>query len=165
MKILDKIEEAFIAVTLLVATMLVTINVVMRWMNLGTTWSEELTRYLLIAMTFIGMSVCAKYSDHVGVDLVPMLSKGKVKIVIHGIIYVICIIFSLLFTWYGLELMQNVKGTSQLTPSLGIPMYIIYILLPIGGLLTTIRYLQHFFALLKTPTALLTETRKGNGAL
>lgn len=165
MKILDKLEEGFIAVTLLAATILVTINVVMRWMNLGTTWSEELTRYLLIAMTFIGMSVCAKRSEHVGVDLLPMLSKGKAKIAVHGIIYLICIIFSVLFTWYGFELMQTIKGTSQLTPSLGVPMYIIYIVLPIGGLLTTIRYLQHFIALFRTPAAVLTETRKGNGAL
>lgn len=165
MKILDRMEEAFIAFTLLAATLLVTLNVAMRWMDLGTSWSEELTRYLLIAMTFVGMSVCARYSDHVSIDLVPMLSKGNLKITVHAIIYVIAIIFSIVFTWYGFELVLFVQNTTQEAPSLGIPMYLVYVIMPIGGLLTTIRYIQNIITLFRTPTAILTDTRKGNGAL
>jgi C4-dicarboxylate transporter DctQ subunit len=165
MKILDKIENAFIALTIFAATILVTLNVVMRWMGLGTSWSEELTRYLLISMTFIGISVCARNNEHIGIDLLPLLSKGKVKILVHAVIYVVCLIFSALFTWYGIELVQFIHGTSQEMPSLGAPMYLIYLTMPIGGLLMTVRYVQNLITLFRNPNSVLTETRKEHAAV
>ncbi len=161
MKILDRMEEAFIASALLVSAIIVTLNVILRWMNLGTSWSEELVRYLLIALTFIGMSACAKRSEHISVDLVPQLSKGRFKVVVHLIIYVIALVFSVLFAWYGFKLANSILHTAQLTPALGIPMYIIYAIMPVGGALTVLRYVQNIIALFRTPTAVLTETRKG----
>ena len=160
-KILNKIEEAFIAAALFVATVIVTLNVFLRWVNLGTSWSEELVRYLLIALTFVGMSVCARLSEHVTIDLLPQMTKGKLKIAVHFLIYVVALVFSVLFTWYGFKLVIALEQTAQTSPTLGIPMYMVYLVMPIGGALTVIRYVQKIVALFRTPTAVLTETRKG----
>src|SRR5690625_3492988 len=56
-------------------------------------WSEELTRYLLVWVTFIGGSVAFKNFQLVGFDMVVKVFKGKTREIIKLISQVIILIF------------------------------------------------------------------------
>jgi len=74
--------EAVIAAALAVMVVLVFGNVVLRYgFNSGITISEELSRWLLVWLTFLGAIVAVREHAHLGVDtLVRMLGPGGKRI-------------------------------------------------------------------------------------
>ncbi|SHT21630.1 tripartite AtP-independent periplasmic transporter subunit DctQ [Mycobacteroides abscessus subsp. abscessus] len=157
MKILNRIEDIFIAMSIMIATLLVIVNVILRVMGSGLTWSEELIRYLLIWVTFVGMSVCSRESEHMSIEFIPQLLKGKSYKLLMAIIYVVAIIFSFMLVWYSYLLVDFSSQTGQKTSGLGINFSIVYLIIPLSGCLLVIRYIQllvHLFRrkdLLNTP--------------
>ena len=150
MKWVNKFEEIFISLALLAATCLVFLNVVLRAFGGGIIWSEELVRYLIIWVTFIGSSVCIREGTHVGIDLLLQIMSGRIKWVLAFIIYLIAILFSILFITYSIEFVQFTSAKNQLAPSLSIPMFVVYIVLPVSGLLMVLRYVQKIVKLFRT---------------
>ena len=74
--------KAVIAVFLVLMVVLVFGNVVLRYgFNSGITISEELSRWLLVWLTFLGAIVAVREHSHLGVDsLVRMLSPAGKRI-------------------------------------------------------------------------------------
>lgn len=140
-KILDRMEDVFCVVAFFLATILLFINVVLRFFGHGTTWSEELIRYLIIWLTFIGSSICMRKNEHVGVDLLPEFLPDFWKKILSIIVNIIAVIFLLFVTKYSIDLVAFSARTGQISPSLGIPISTVYWTLPIGFILMTFRYL------------------------
>lgn len=149
MKILNRVEEVFISITLVFATVLVFVNVVMRFFGFGLTWSEELIRYLIIWMTFIGLSVAVREGSHMTIEMLPDYLKGKKKYLLTLSIYTIGIVFSIMLTWFGIQFVNFSYGTGQLSSALNISFYMVYIVLPISGLLILIRYIDRLIHLIR----------------
>lgn len=147
LKYLNKLEEIIISIGLLFTTVLVFLNVVLRLFGSGISWSEELIRYGLILVTFIGASVCVREGSHFSVDFILQLIKGRVKDALMVIIYLIALVFSVLLAYYALEFCKFSQSTNQMSPSLDIPMYVIYLIIPISGVLMFIRYVQCIIAI------------------
>ncbi|QQK74704.1 TRAP transporter small permease [Salicibibacter cibarius] len=144
MKILDRLEEIFISVTIMLGVLLVFVNAILRFIDIGNSWSEELTRYLIIWSTFIGASVCVRKGMHISIDLLPQLLKGAKERVLKAFIHLSAIVFSLILVVYSLEFVFFSAQMNQITPGLNIPFYIVYCVIPISGVLLTIRYIQNF---------------------
>lgn len=140
-KILDRIEDVFSVVAFFLATLLIFMNVVLRFIGHGTTWSEELIRYLIIWLTFIGSSICVRKNEHVSVDLLPEFLPEFWKKILFIVVNVIAIIFLLFITKYSIDLIAFSVQTGQISPALGIPMFTVYLILPIGFILMALRYL------------------------
>ena len=76
LKILNKIEDVFCAVSLLLTTLILFVNVVLRYVfSASTSWAEEMIRYLMIWITFIGGSVCVRHSAHIRMDFLLRYSR------------------------------------------------------------------------------------------
>lgn len=150
LKNLDRIEEFFISVTLLFVTLLLFINVFTRYcFGYSIKWAEELTRYLLIWVTFIGSSVCVRKQKHVGIDVLLTKCPIGMRWIIKLIIAIIGLLFSIVLTVYGWEITSSVILSKQLSPAMMLPMYLVYISIPIGGFLMFIKYFQIILAYLK----------------
>jgi C4-dicarboxylate transporter DctQ subunit len=142
LKILDRLEDTFVVITFFFATLLVFINVVLRFFGVGTTWSEELIRYLIIWLTFIGGSICVRKGEHVGIDLLPELLSTNLKRILFIIVNLIAIIFLAFVLKFSIELIQFNIATGQIAPALGVPMYIVYFCVPIGSMLMIVRHIN-----------------------
>ena len=125
---------------MLTAAILVFVNVLFRFFDNSILWSEELIRYLIILLTFIGGSTGVREGSHYCIDLLPTMLKGKWKLALNAFIYAVGFVFSVFLTYYSWKAMQFVKGSSQLSPGLQIPMYTVYCIIPIAGLLVLLRY-------------------------
>lgn len=150
LKNLDRIEEFFIGMTLLFVTLLLFINVLARYcFGYSVKWAEELTRYLIIWLTFVGGSVCVRKGKHVGIDILLTICPIVMRKIIQFIIAIIGFLFSIVLVFYGWKITHNVMLSGQLSTAMMIPMYLIYISIPISGFLMCIRYFQIVLAYLK----------------
>lgn len=150
MKKLLKIEEAVIAIGLLVVTALLFVNIVLRYgFAANTTWAQEFIRYVMVWITFIGASVCFQKGMHLGVDFVMDLLKGKAKKGLQLFINIASIVFMGILIKYSLDLVLFTKDTGQITPSLQIPLYYIYLAIPIGAALSVLHLIFNLMEIIQ----------------
>lgn len=99
-------------------------------------WSEELVRFILIWMVFLGIGVGVKNDAHFAMDVLPpLLGRGLGSVVrlfndvCMGAILVLLILAGLRFSWFGLF---------QYSPNIEILMVWVFISIPLGGALALI---------------------------
>jgi len=135
---------------LLVATVIVFLNVILRRTGFAVTWIEEGSRFLIAWLTFIGGALCAKYGEHVGIDLLIQFTPPKITKFIITITQLIASIFTFIFAYYGWLLVLTTKTSKQISTGVMMPMWLIYLCIPIGCLLMSIRFLQRAVTTIKT---------------
>lgn len=148
-KVLSKIEQYFIAILLLAIAVILFINVVLRFFGTSMLWAEELARYAIVWITFVGASVCVYKGAHIGVDVIMNILGEKPKKILSMVLAIFSLLFSLVFTYFSFKITMNVQGTNQVSSTMGIPMSLVYAAMPVGGVLMSIRYLQQFISLAK----------------
>lgn len=113
-------------------TVIVIVQVFSRYLlNHSLFWSEELARYLLVWLTFLGASVAYYHKAHPGVDalylrLPPALRRGAAFLV-HGVslfLFIIMVVYGIQFAWFV---------RFQITPALSLPKWIIMSVVPFSG--------------------------------
>lgn len=99
-------------------------------------WSEELARFLLIWIGVLGAAYASGQQMHLAIDLLkPKLNEQQQKrmgLVINSLI--IAFVFAI-FIIGGSRLIYITNVLGQISPALNIPMYIVYGVLPLSGLL------------------------------
>ena len=143
---LAKIEDAFCAVSLLVTAVVLFVNVVLRYVfSSSTSWAEELIRYLMIWITFIGGSVCVRKGAHIRMDfLLTLVPKSVGNAITRFVLFIAACFCAALFV-YGCRLVSFTIELEQTSPAMGIPMWIPYLAIPIGSALMVLRFLQSAF--------------------
>lgn len=145
-----KIEESVIGITMLVTTAVLFMNVVLRYFfNANTTWAEEFIRFAMIWITFVGSSVCFRKGMHVGIDLLLSFTSNLVSRMIRIVVSVLALIFMVFLIKYGIDLVRFSIQTGQITPAMEIPLFWVYLGIPIGSFLSFIHLLKITFDLLR----------------
>lgn len=105
-------------------------------------WSEELSRYCLIWLTFIGAAVGIRAKIHVAVEALTRLFPETLKLLVIRFNYALIVLFAASLAKYGFELTSlNMK---QLSPAMHIPIGLIYAAVPTGGILILIFAIEKF---------------------
>jgi TRAP-type C4-dicarboxylate transport system permease small subunit len=106
-------------------------------------WSDELARYLLVWIAFLGMSIGVRRGAHPGVDnLVRALPPARRRAAV--LLAVACsLLFFLVMVGYGTLLVSRTWG--QRSPSLGLRMSLPYLAVPVAGLLMGLHALAGAF--------------------
>lgn len=146
---LSKIEQYFVGILLLAIAFLLFINVVLRFFGSSLVWSEEVARYSIVWLTFIGSSVCVYKGAHIGVDAIMNVLSEKGKKILLLITILMSIVFTILFTYFSFVITKNVFTTNQVSSTIKVPMVYVYGAMPVGGILMLIRYIQEFSKQLK----------------
>ena len=145
-KVLNNFEEILLVPILIVMSIIVVMQVFFRFVIKGSLpWSEELSRYLLVWVTFIGASAAVKRGAHVGVELVVMLFPKKAQKVLSVVSVLISTAFCLIVFFVSLTLIKNQIVNHQISPAMRIPMWWAYGSVPLGTLLMAVRFIQTLF--------------------
>lgn len=131
------------------ASLILFANVVARYVfNWGVPWAEELVRYEIIWMVFIGGSVAVRKGIHIGIDILATVSPPKTQTVIHLVINAISLLFCVFLTVIGFDHISQIKMSGQVAPALQVPIWIVQmaIPIPIGGSLMALRFLQRLIS-------------------
>lgn len=154
----DKLEKTFLAGTIIFTSLLLFVNVVMRYVLLMPIyWAEELVRYLMVWMIFIGASQVTSWGGHVAVDILPRFLSKRGNIILAFAVNMACIVFCILLAYYSLEQMLRVKNAHQVSPAMELPMWLAYAAIPAGTLLMLIRYIQQISLRLRGKTVEVVE--------
>ncbi len=122
-------------------SLLIFIQVVFRYgFNHSIYWSEEVGRYTLIWITFIGASVGFKRKSHMGVDFLYKAFNNRTKQILTIISDVAVLILGLILTVYGIRLAKfvHLQSSAALLISMSIPYSAIWV----GGFLTSFHSLD-----------------------
>jgi len=140
---LGKIESSLVTVILSVMTVTVFMQVFFRYVvKASLPFSEELARYLMVWAVFIGASMGARQGAHIGVEAIANLfpkSLKKFSIILSGSLSVL---FCIVITWLGFQVVSFIMQTGQKSPSMEIPMFYAYLAVPVGCMLMGIRFIE-----------------------
>ena len=101
--------------------------------NAPLAWSDELVRYLLVWITFIGAGLAIRYSKLIKLEFLFNLIKfpKKIETLLRSLATLLTITFCVIILIYSFEIIQTVHG--QRSSSMKIPMSIPYASIPIGS--------------------------------
>ena len=92
-------------------------------------WVEEVSRYLMVWLTFLGAGLVLRYGGHIGIDTlqerVPNFARA-----IRGVIFIVMLAFFVVMLWLGIRYTALTWG--QTTPVMQIPIGAVYLAMPIG---------------------------------
>ncbi len=133
--------DKYVGYVLVILMMLMTLDVlwgVFTRYALGSQadWSEELARFLLIWIGILGAAYASGQRMHLSIDLLMPKLKAEGKRRLFVFINLIILVFALtIMVIGGFRLMYITQVLGQLSAALRIPIYLVYAVLPISGLL------------------------------
>lgn len=141
LQILNKIEDNTASSLLIVTSLLVFVQVVLRkGFNYSISWSEEVSRMMIAWFIFIGSSMAVKENAHVSMDVLATILTGRVKIIIDIIVNIVNIIFCIMIINAGIGMIKSAMEIGSMATSIRIPLYIPYASVPVGMFLMLVRY-------------------------
>ncbi len=156
-RLLDRLEEMLIASFMALATLIVFFAIVHRYTSsigwvwqytrhIEVNWAQEACIYLFIWMAKFGAAYGVRTGIHVGVDvLVRKLDGAKQRFfVVFSLLS--GAFFTAVIALLGTRFVLHISELGQVSPDLGMPMWIIYLAIPLGSGLMCYRFVQVLLA-------------------
>jgi len=163
LKFLDHLEEWLIAFLIGAATIIVFVAVVHRYaaglpipvlqdwlLAINLSWAQELCIYMFIWMAKFGAAYGVRTGIHVGVDvLINRLPDSlRRKYVLFGLLS--GALFTIIVGSLGANYVWSIGHTDQVSADLELPLWIVYLCIPLGSYLMCFRFLQVAWAFYRT---------------
>ena len=127
------VDRAMVGMVFLIMAGLVivtTLQVVFRVAFNALTWSEELSRYLLVWGTFFGATLAYKRGNHIAVTFVIDFFPAKFRVWFNILTYLLSLAFCYIVVQQGLSMIQ--MQVFQVSPALQLPMKYVYWSIPVS---------------------------------
>jgi len=143
---LNNFEENILSVLLPFMCVVIFVATFCRYTKIiGLPWAEELARYCMIWLIFLGIGTGAKKGEHFAVTVVTMMLPKMLRKAAAVLRTLILVAFNGFVAFYCMKIIENQMMMEQVTPSLKWPMWIIYLAIPIGSVLMALRYVWHTY--------------------
>ena len=110
-------------------------------------WIEEGTRYMLIWIVFLAAGVALESGRHVLIDLIWTRLDVRVRRWVFALIDVVGVAFCVLMVVLSVQLTVFIAGTGQVSPTLGVPAYIVYVAPIVGFASLALGFLLRLFGM------------------
>ena len=132
-KTLTKVETWFVFVVFFFATVSTVINIISRKLfGVSFNWIDELSRYIMLITTCIGMSVAISQDGHPRMDLLHRTLKGNARKVIVLIADVILAVTMIVGAYFAIQqgIKTYVNGAN--TSTLPLKLWVFFMFIPLG---------------------------------
>jgi TRAP-type C4-dicarboxylate transport system permease small subunit len=145
---ITKILEIFLIILMSTIVIDVTWQVVTRFiLQDPSSFTEELAGFLLIWIGLLGASYAVYTKAHLGIDILARKLKTESQGYLDIVIYTIVTLFSFFVLVVGGWRLVNITFTlNQISPSMGLPMGYVYLVLPLTGVLIIYYSIVHILA-------------------
>ncbi len=160
-RFLNHIEEWIIAFLMGTATLVIFFAVVHRFLSgvpfiqdyavqLHVSWAQELCIFMFVWMAKFGAAYGVRTGIHVGVDVIirKLTGKNKSALILFGLLA--GALFTGIVGTLGTRFVWEMSHTDQVSADLEVPMWIVYLCVPLGSYLMSYRFLQVVVSFLKT---------------
>jgi len=140
LRILNRTEEAVISILLVLTTLLVFIDVVMRFgFNTGFMWSQELTLHMSAWFVLFGTSYGLKVGSHIGMDSFVKLFPRAGRRVMTGLATVLALCYCWLVLYGSWIYLKKMKMIGIDLEDMPIPAWLAHGMLLVGYAFLTVR--------------------------
>ena len=148
-KILNNILNVLAGVSFLAMVAFTCWQVITRYiLQNPSSWSEELVSYLFAWMALLGASIVVGERGHMNIPiLVDRMGPAARKVLNIFAEVVACIFAAVILVYGGIQITTLAMG--QMTSSLGVPIGIFYIVLPLCGVLNIIYTILNIIGIVK----------------
>lgn len=126
---LDKLCSVLIVVMLGLMVIITGAQIICRTWFTALTWSDEVTRYLLIWSTFLGASVVYRHSGHISVTIVQDAVPPQLSKILRVAVHAICFVLFTVLLYFSCTYCMKLNKTATTLP---IKMKYIYLCVPIS---------------------------------
>lgn len=145
-KACSKVEEWILAFGIIILTFITTGNAISRkFFNYSWSSAEECTQFLLVIVTFMGISYAARKGRHIRMTAFYEFFPKKLQ---KALTLIICFVTALILfylAYYAVTYVAMVFKLGRVTPSLRIPFWMTVVWVPIGLILGGLQYLRTFY--------------------
>lgn len=139
--IISKFEEVMLALGVIAMAINTIAAVVSRFIfNDAITFTDELNMIFIVIVTFAGLSYAARHGRHIRMsalyDALPLLYRKTLMIIIA----LITSVFMFFLAFYSYKYIFELYESGRILPALGIPIFYIYLWVPIGFIITGLQY-------------------------
>lgn len=127
------IAKWIILVYITTVTLLAIIGVFFRSAGSALSWNEELMRWLLIGIGYIGASIALKIRSHIGIEFFLLKLNTPLRKIAIILGYIFIVIFLVIVFWYSLR--ASFMAWRQLGAIIRIPMFWVKLNIPVGCIL------------------------------
>ena len=115
---------------LAVMAFMVFANVMLRLTtDISILWVEELSRFLMIWLTFLGAGLVLRYGGHIGIDNLQEAFPRQAKL-IRGVVFALMLAFFVFMLIMGIR--YSIFTWGQTTAAMEIPVGAVYLAMPVG---------------------------------
>ena len=152
-RILNHLEEWLIAFLIGAATLVIFFAVVHRFLSgvpviqdytvqLNVSWAQELCIFMFVWMAKFGAAYGVRTGIHVGVDVIVRKLEGKAQrnLILFGLLA--GALFTGTVASLGANFVWHIGQTDQVSSDLEVPMWWVYLCVPLGSSLMCYRFLQ-----------------------
>ncbi|SBV95924.1 membrane hypothetical protein [uncultured delta proteobacterium] len=155
-KYLNNFEEMLAVGFLGYMLIVLSYQIIMRFIfNSSNNWSEESARYLFVWFVYLTASLAILKNAHIRIDAVLRIYPTKLArgIIVTG--YLLFIAYCVTIVYYSTLFCENIYQAEQVSLGIGVPMYIVYMALPVCHALMIVRIFQRLYHIicLKEPLA------------
>lgn len=147
LRVLNRLEEAVICILLVSMTLLVFLDVVMRFgFNAGFLWSQELTLHMSAWFVLFGTSYGLKVGSHIGMDAFVKLFPPLGRKILTGIGCILGGVYCGLILIGSFVYLKKMKMIGIHMEDLPIPVWLAHSMLLVGFIFLSIRLLMLFWS-------------------
>lgn len=146
----DHAEEIILFIMMAIMVIVIFLQVIMRYaFNNSLSWSEELGRYIFIWLSWLGVSIGARYGQHIKIEMLtkrlPFKSMQAMNIISELVVLAICFVL----VYYGILLVNQLISFNAMSAPLHISQAWGYAAVPVGCGLMMIRSIQAIWSSVK----------------
>lgn len=141
-KVINAVEVSVLVFCVAALGILLITNVFARTFFQSIYFTEEVSKFLVMLMTFTGVSYGVRKARHIrmGAFLDAMPPKMEKTFII--IISLVSAVVMAIMAWASWEYLLNAMSKGHMTPALRVPKWTFYVIMPIGFGLASIQYLR-----------------------
>jgi C4-dicarboxylate transporter, DctQ subunit len=125
-------------------------SVFMYLKGFNLTWAQELCIYMFVWMAKFGAAYGARTGIHVGVDVAVNRTSGSSRRLVVLFALMAGALFTFIVGSLGARFVWHIAHTDQVSADLEMPMWIVYLAVPLGSYLMCFRFLQVAWRFIKT---------------
>ncbi|KPJ76164.1 MAG: C4-dicarboxylate ABC transporter permease [Deltaproteobacteria bacterium SG8_13] len=108
-------------------------------LNHSLFWSEELARFMLVWLSFLGASAAYKRSLHPGVDILTSRLSAPLRKACSQLVHIVSLVLFTVMIIYGAQFAHFIRA--QISPALYLPKWAVFVIIPASGLILAIHCL------------------------
>jgi len=110
--------------------------------SINLTWAQEGCIYLFVWMAKFGAAYGVRLGIHVGVDIVAERLPANRQRQMTIVAFLACILFTAIVGIIGGQFVYHIAHTGQVSADLEMPMWLVYLAVPLGSSLMCFRFVQ-----------------------